>query len=96
MQVVEYYIILQIKTPDGFEPYGKFATGQSLPNALNIFNQLKGNSDCSFTDYLQIDLISVNNQMPRHLKMMSCSLEDIAENCRIVTREIFKLRNMET
>lgn len=95
MSASEFHIILQIKTPDGFEPFGKFVLGTDQQFADNIFRQLKGEAECDYNDLLQIDLAEVGEGLPRQLKMISCCLEDIAENCRIITREVFKYRSLE-
>jgi hypothetical protein len=91
----EFHIVLQFKTPEGFEPFGRFEVGRDHSQAESIFNNLKGNHECSFSDVLQIDLVESGNGLPKPLKMMSCSLQDIGENCRIITRECFKYRNLE-
>lgn len=95
MAASEFHIVLQIKTPDGFEPFGKFKLGTDRKFAENIFRQLKGEAECGYNDLLQIDLVEVGERLPRQLKMISCCLEDIAENCRIITREVFKYRSLE-
>ncbi len=95
MQQSEFNIVLQIKTPEGFEPFGKFTLGRNKKQAESIFRQLKGNSQCSFNDILQIDLVESGEGLPRQLDMLSCSLADMAENCRVITREYFKYRSLE-
>lgn len=91
----EFHIIFQFKTPEGFEPFGRFMIGQDAAQADAIFQKLKGDRDCSFADILQIDLVEIGKGLPRQVHLMSCSLHDISENCRIITRECFKYRNLE-
>lgn len=91
----EFHIILQIKTPEGFEPFGKFSIGDHRTQAEAIFKMLKGDPQCSDDDMLQMDLIEEGDGLPRKLQVVRCSLEDVAENCRIITREWFKYRSIE-
>ena len=96
MSHTQFHIILQVMTPGGFEPFGEFLLGTDQQFAENIFQQLKGRADCGYTDLLQIDLVEKGEGLPRQLQMISCCLEDIAENCRIITREIFRYRSLES
>lgn len=95
MSPTDFHIVLQLKTRDGFEPFGRFVLGSDREFAEELFRHLKGNVECSDRDLLQIDLVEVNGSLPQQMKMMSCCLEDIAENCRIITRELFRKNSLE-
>jgi hypothetical protein len=41
-----------------------------------------------------MDFTEVENGLPIPLKMLHCTLEDIAYNSRVITRELFK-KNLE-
>lgn len=90
-----FNIRLNIKTCHGFECFGKFFLGNKREFATVIFNQLKGKKDLDDKSILQLDLVESINGLPASIQVMSCSLEELAENCKLITKETFKVINME-
>lgn len=90
-----YYITLNIKTGSGYESFGKFCIGTDKTYAENIFKQLKGSSEVNDGNMLHMDLVTLRNELPVNVHMISCNLEQLTENCRIITKETFKLHNLE-
>jgi hypothetical protein len=90
-----YYITLNIKTGSGYESFGKFCIGTDKKYAENIFKQLKGSSEVTEKNILHMDLVTLRNDLPVNVHMISCTLEELTENCRIITKETFKLHNLE-
>jgi len=90
-----FNIVLNIKTCNGFECFGKFFVGNNKKFAEDIFDQLKGKKNIDEKSILQLDLVETRNGLPANMKMISCSLEELAENCKIITKETFKLLNLE-
>ena len=86
-----FEIILSIKTAGGFENFGKFFVGRSEEAATHLFNKLKGSAEVSEENILHIGLTETRNELPVNIQMISCTLEDLVENCRIITREVFRL-----
>lgn len=95
MKQTTFYITINLKTPQGYECIGKFFVGDNQESATNIFRQLKGRKTVNEKSLLQFDLMESKDGLPLNVQMISCSLEDVAENCRIITRELFRLINME-
>ena len=95
MKQTTFYIVLNLKTSQGYECIGKFFVGDNEASANHVFKQLKGNTKVTEKSILQLDLMESKNGLPVNLKMISCTLEELAENCRIITRELFRLINME-
>ena len=91
-----FYALVSIKTPDGFESFGRFNLGNSRKAAANIFQQLKGNPEVDRKTILTIELIETVNELPVNLHILACTLEELAYNCKIITREVFKLHNLKT
>ncbi|MGK2860397.1 MAG: hypothetical protein ACSLE0_00555 [Chitinophagaceae bacterium] len=56
---------------------------------------LKGKKNIDEKSILQLDLSETINGLPASMQMISCSLEELAENCKIITKETFKYHNME-
>lgn len=95
MMETQFYIVLQLNTPEGFEPFGKFFVSSNRKQAEDLFGQLRCRSHSSPADVLQLDLVETGNGLPHNLHVLSCNLDDMAENCRIIIRECFKYRNLE-
>jgi hypothetical protein len=56
---------------------------------------MKGSSDVNDKTILHLDLVEARNELPTNIQMISCSLDQLAENCKIITKEIFKFSNLE-
>jgi len=95
MAVSEFYVVLNIKSGSDFKTYGKFFLGNSRKFADAIFKKLKGNKKVSNASVLYIELMETNNELPVNIQVMSCSLEELAENCKMITKETFKQCNLE-
>ncbi|HEV8504457.1 MAG TPA: hypothetical protein VGQ53_03625 [Chitinophagaceae bacterium] len=90
-----FSIEFSMKTREGLESFATFSVGNKREKAYAIFNQLKGEPDVTEKDILFIDLIETAAGLPVNLKMISCTLNQLTKNCRIITRELFKLKNIE-
>jgi hypothetical protein len=84
-----------LKTPDGLDTFGRFFIGDNKEHAYNLFNKLKGNDEASETDLLFLDFMETSDGLPLNLKVKSCTLNQLAENCKTITKELFKMNNME-
>jgi hypothetical protein len=90
-----FYIVLNIKTGNGFESYGRFFIGNDKNFAHSIFQKLKGTKEVNEGDMLHLDFMETKNNLPVNIELINCSLEEMSENCKIITREVFKLFNLE-
>lgn len=95
MKVSTYYIVLNIRTGSGFECVGKFCLGNNRKTASSIFDSLKGNRNVNEQTILTLDLMELVNELPLSIQMITCTLEELAENCKIITRETFKRFNVD-
>ena len=93
MEETTFSIILNTKTAGGVEIIGKFFIGNNPRTADKIFRSLKGNDEMSDKTVLSLELMETVNGLPVNIKMISCTLEELSENCRIITKEVFKLIN---
>jgi len=91
-----FYILLRLRTVKGFEFYGSFNLGDDRAFAKRVFSQLKGTSSCKETDILHVDLMEVQQGLPVNLEMISCTAEELADNVKCITREMFKKLNLES
>ncbi|MBD1395505.1 hypothetical protein [Mucilaginibacter glaciei] len=79
-----------MKTPSGFETFGNFDLGSDKEKAIAIIEQFKGSDDKLESSILYMDLTEVQNGIPLPAKILHCTLDDIAYNVRIITRDVFK------
>ncbi len=86
-----FYILIYLKTPKGFESFGRFYIGDKEDLARELFDQLKGGDEWMDDCILQIDLMETKNDLPVNLKVIGCTLTELAENCKIITKEAFKI-----
>jgi hypothetical protein len=94
MKEAIFYIILNTKTASGVECIGKFFIGNDRRAANRIFRTLKG-VDVDDKTVLSFELMEAVNGLPINIKMISCTLEELADNCRSITKELFKMLNLE-
>ena len=89
-----FYIILNMKTPGGLESYGRFNIGNDRQKAHDIFRKLKGNPEIDEKNILTMELMETVNNLPVNIHMLGCSLNELSENCRTITKEIFNAVNL--
>ena len=90
-----FYVLLSIRTGDGFESFGKFNLGNKRKAAADVFRQLKGDSRVDEKTMLTIDFVETVKGLPVNLQLLGCTLEDVAHNCKILAKETFKLLNLK-
>jgi hypothetical protein len=91
----QFYILMCLKTTKGFVNYGQHFLGNDRKTADELFRQLKGNRQIDETSPLHIDLMETVNELPVKINSLCCTLEELGFNCKLITREIFRLRNLE-
>jgi len=93
---VTFCISVNIKVGSGYELLGKFILGSNSAFASGVFRQLKGSTDANNNNPIHLDFMESRNGLPVHLEVISCNLNELAENTKIITRERFKMLNMES
>ncbi|HEY4198286.1 MAG TPA: hypothetical protein VGM63_22250 [Mucilaginibacter sp.] len=90
-----FYIVLNLKTVNGFERYSRFYVGNDRDFAYNLFAKMQGSENIREEDILHLDLMETVNGLPFNLKVLNCTLAELGENCKIITKEIFKHTNLD-
>lgn len=90
-----FYIDLSLNTPRGPELYARFFIGDNRDIAYELFDQLTGTTDVSDKNILYVDLIEISDGLPVNLKMITCTLEQVAMNCKTITKKAFQLANLK-
>lgn len=90
-----YRIIVDMLTTEGYVEYCRFFAGEDKETAESLFDALLGIDTEDDTYILRMSLADTNSTLPNILAMRYCKLTELTENCRIITRDIFKYFNME-
>lgn len=90
-----FYIVLNMKTTSGFDEYGRFCIGNDRDFAYDLFAQLQGSQTLREEDVLHLDLRETTAGLPFNIRVINCTLAELGENCKVITREIFKRMNLE-
>ena len=92
----QYYILLSIKTPTGFEYFGQYDFGDDRNAAYTLFENLSGKSEPDDQTLLHIDQMETVNDLPVKVNTICCTLEELATNTKLITREIFRQKNFKS
>jgi hypothetical protein len=90
-----YYILLSMKTVIGPDSFGQFFIGNKRAAAQAIFRELKGTPDMDEKNVLYMEFMETVNGLPVNLELITCTLEELVENCKLITKEIFKIKNLQ-
>lgn len=84
-----------MRTPSGFQDYGRFDLGDHRTFAYDLFSSLRGRTSVREDDILHMDLMELKEGLPVNIRVISCTADEMAANCKIVTKELFKHINLE-
>ena len=87
----QYFIELGLKTPEGPQAIAKFSAGDSFKRAGVVFCKLRGHRNIRDSDVIFFSLVETQNGLPVDLDMIGCTLDELGENCKIITTELFKI-----
>jgi hypothetical protein len=91
----QFDLVLSLKTPKGFIDYGWYPLGSNPQFADQLFSQMKGSDTLADGSVLHIDLVETKDGLPDKVKSMSCSLDELCENVKLISREMFRIKNLE-
>ena len=91
----QFYMLLSLKTAKGFVDYGQYFFGNDRQAAEGLFAQLQGGADVKDNCLLHIDLMETVNELPVKIKTICCTLDELGINCKLIAREVFRLKNLE-
>ena len=85
-----FEISLNMKACKGIKCYGCFDIGNDQKFALELFDVLEGNKAVSSESVMTIDLVKRENGIPYPLALKHCTLDQLGENVKRMTKELFK------
>lgn len=91
----EFHVLLSLKTPDGFVTYGQYDFGNEREAAYDLFDQLQGDKQITKNPLLNIDLMEMENGLPVKVRTISCNLDQLCFNSKLIAKAIFRLHNLK-
>jgi hypothetical protein len=91
----EYRIAVHARTTSGFDTIGEFYVGTDRQEANQLFKSLNGSADDLKDSVLLMDLRELNRGLLFDIQMIECTLDEIADNCRQITKHQFKTLNLK-
>lgn len=88
----QYYIELTCRTADGIENFARFFVGDDPRKAYSIFRKLQGVTYVDEKDLMYFDLMEMKEGLPSSIDIIACTLDQLGENCKTITKELFKLK----
>jgi len=89
-----FYIISHFATPAGPAAFARFEIGNDREAAYRLFSRLKGDKEVNEQNMLCMELMETVNELPVNINVLSCTLDELTENFRIITKETFKQQNL--
>ena len=80
MMEKEYCLSLNLGTPNGLEPYGRYVLGRDKHFAVHVFDALMGIKEPAMQLVLHIDLVESEEGVPFVLNVKYFTLDEVAEN----------------
>ena len=90
-----FCITFSFKTSQDHKTFAKFFLGNNHEIAYDIFKKLRGSDQVDENNVLYLDFIETWEGLPKNLKVKSCTLQQLSENCSIITKELFKFDTLE-
>ena len=90
-----FYLLLSLKTRDGYEPFGEFELGINQELAYALFDSLEGDAELHDSCHFHIDLIETVETLPEKIRSKCCKLEELGENMKIIAKTAFRQKNLD-
>jgi hypothetical protein len=91
----EYRITVHARTASGFDTIGEFIIGNSQQEASQLFKILKGSPDNLEEGVLLMELREINDSLLFDVQLIQCTLDQVADNCRLIVKNQFRLLNLK-
>ncbi|WP_159466750.1 hypothetical protein [Dyadobacter sp. 3J3] len=90
-----YQIVVEMKALHGRREIGRFLISTDREFAFKTFNNLKGKTNVLQSQILLLNLLEIHRGSELIIESVACNLEELAENCKIITKDAFKFFNLE-
>jgi hypothetical protein len=92
----QFCLLLSLKTPGGFTVFGEFFIGEDRDAAHALFESLQGDEGSNDAALLHMDLIEPAAPLPGKIRAKCCKLDQLACNIKLITREVFRQKNLKS
>lgn len=89
-----YFIAINMKVAEGMIELGRFFIGSDKSWATESFGRLEGGPTVE-QSILRLDLLEKHQDIDLVLNQLSCTLEELERNCKLITVDAFKYFNLE-
>jgi hypothetical protein len=90
----QFYILLSLKMVKGYINYAQYFIGNEKQAAENLFSELQGTRTPTESTALHIDLMETVDELPVKVETIGCTLDELSENLKVITRELFRRHNL--
>jgi hypothetical protein len=91
-----YRVIVNMQIPDGYIETARFFIGNNKDEATEMFELLHGRHLAGKASLLRMDLVAKDNDGIGIVhQSLDCTLKELTENVKIITKETFRLLNLE-
>ncbi|WP_121810324.1 hypothetical protein [Mucilaginibacter kameinonensis] len=90
-----FYLLMSLKTPRSYEPFGEFNLGFDRQSAYDLFDSLDGNPTIDDRCPFHIDLIETVDALPEKIRSKCCKLEELGNNMKLIALETFRQKNLQ-
>lgn len=90
-----FYLLLSLKTPDGYDAFGEFTVGSDRELTYALFESLKGYTQLHDECHFHIDLIETVNGLPEKIRSKCCKLDQLGDNMKLIAREAYRQKNLD-
>ena len=91
---IEYKITLHARTVSGYETIAEFFVGSDRQAANKLFESLQGSPDNLEQGVLLMELHEIEHSLLFDVQLIQCTLDEVAVNCRLITKSRFKAFNL--
>ena len=90
-----FRIVINMRVAEGYMETGNFYIGSDKDDALKVFSELEGNRKVSSSTLLRLDLIEQTEGIDTLWNSLECSIGEMVDNIRIITKETFRHLNLD-
>lgn len=87
-------ITVDMKVSNGYIEYCRFTLTGDRQEAKELFEQLNGVANIGLTLSLRLSLVNFSTAPNEILAIKYCRLDELAWNCRLITKAIFNHYNL--
>jgi hypothetical protein len=85
-----FFIGISMRAPEELIPLARFPIGDDKEFAEELYDSLKGSTTGLNESPLLMEWTEEQLGLPQNLCLKACSLKDVAHNCEVITKALFR------